>query len=120
MTGESSRHAAVDAFLRNHTRPSSRRGRISETPPFDLFLLRPASGGILATFVVVKCVDDENDGALTATETEFGLSAERLGAAYVVARYRVVDGRPQSEQLFRPFLEPTPPECEIVFEVAGT
>ncbi|MGI0129508.1 MAG: hypothetical protein ACREDK_06140 [Thermoplasmata archaeon] len=70
--------------------------------------------------MAVKCVDGQNDGALSDAETEFGLTAERLGAAYVVARYRVVDGRTLSEQLFRPFLEPKLPECEIVFEVAGT
>jgi hypothetical protein len=117
VTPESFREAAVETFLRVHARPSRGWERTSEASPFDLFLLQPSPGGVRATFVVVKNVDDPSDGDLSDTETRFGLFAERHSAAYVVARYRLIDGEPSSERLFRPFLEPPPPECEIVFEV---
>lgn len=105
-------------FISRHVRDGQRCVRASTTAPFDLALFHAAIGGLRTTFVEIKTAQGRRSSDLSPAEADFGAWAEKSGSPYVVARYRVIADRVESEHLYRPFV-PEATETEVELEVVA-
>lgn len=118
---KTARHELAErSFVKRHVRGDSgeRWVRASTTGPFDGAVYHPNGGHLRVTFVEIKTAQGRRSSDLSPAEADFGAWAEKNGSPYVVARYRVVGGRVESEHLYRPFV-PEAPETEVELEVVA-